>query len=165
MYRLRLMLLLSLCFFVGFARPSSAQVPVKLFLQLEGIAGPSTDPQHQGWIELQGYGQGLTAPSGATPTFQGLKVLKRVDMTSPKLFDRATNGTVLTTVKVDVVRASDGAKLFTITLTDALVTSVSSTSEPSDLPQELVTFSFGSISLTLPDGTSSGWDLTQNKKL
>ena len=175
MYRIWLTLALSLSVVLGFPQPGSAQAQVKMYLKVDGITGSSADPGRQGWIDLQGYGQGVTLPSGASvASFQPLKVLKRIDGTSPLLFTDAAQGAVLATVLLEVARASDGAVFFTIKLENALVASVSSTSDPSDVPQELVTFNFQKIQWTAvtinPDGsnggtTTGGWDLSQNKKV
>jgi type VI secretion system secreted protein Hcp len=175
MSRLWLTLALSLLVVVGFAQPQSAEAQnVKMFLQVSGINGPSTDSQHKGWIDVLSYGQGVSTASTTTPAdFQPLKVLKHVDDTSPALLLDAAQGDHLEQVQLDVVR-SDGLVLLNIVLYDAVVGSVSSTSDSDHPLLELVTFFFGKIRITAtiinPDGTSGGtttfsWDLQTRKPL
>lgn len=76
--------------------------PVKMFLRLQGVQGGSTDAAHTGWVDVLDWGFGAQLPlAGAgpgrmargTPQVRQLIITKRVDVSTPKLFDMCVSNT------------------------------------------------------------------------
>jgi type VI secretion system secreted protein Hcp len=162
------------------ARVATAQT-VAIYMNIPGIPGDATDAQHKDWIEVEAAGQGLSNPLIAGPaglvtgkaTFQPVKVVKRIDRSSPLLFLGAAQGKQFPTITIQFVRTTaDRPVFFEIKLTNALITSVSTTGADSDLPKELVGLAFAKIEWTFteigadgaPAGTVKGsWNVELNK--
>ena len=163
------------------ARLTAAQT-VSIYMNVPGIPGDATDAKHADWIEVEAVGQGVTntpVPVGSgqatgKATFQPLKIVKRIDRASPLLFLNTAKGTHYPTITIQFARTTgDRPVFYEIKLTDALISSVSTTSADSELPKELVGLAFAKIEWTFTDlnadgsprGTIKGsWDIAQNKQ-
>ncbi|MFO0850724.1 MAG: type VI secretion system tube protein Hcp [Gemmataceae bacterium] len=146
--------------------------------------GESTDARHPLEIELLSFevtaanaatvgGGGGTAGRAQVSTF---KVTKRVDASSPVLFQTCCGGTVYPTAVVTIRRAGGRAAQETLvyTFTQVYVSRVTTAGAAGrdDTPTETVELSFATIHIRYvpqrPDGSGGaaiegGWDLTRNQ--
>jgi type VI secretion system secreted protein Hcp len=153
------------------------------FLKIDGIAGESQDPRHQGEIELESFSWGegrLTSAPGAAaagrPHIQDFHVTKWVDKASPLLMLAAASGQHFRSAVLTAQRpGTHPLEYLTVTLGDLVVSSYeieAAAGQP--LPADQVSFSFARIEMAYraqrPDGTldapvSAGWDVTANHKI
>jgi type VI secretion system secreted protein Hcp len=156
------------------------------FLKIDGIAGESQDPRHQGEIELESFSWSetfLQSPAAGTRGagkvhIQDMNITKLVDKASPLLMLAAASGqhfasAVLTAQRVQL--ESDPLEYLTITLSDLMVGSYqmeAAAGQP--VPTDQVSFSFTRIEIVYQpqraDGTldapvSAGWDVVANHKI
>ncbi|MBU1137938.1 MAG: type VI secretion system tube protein Hcp, partial [Proteobacteria bacterium] len=97
------------------------------------------------------------------PDFQDIRVTKAIDSTSPLLYMRIAQGTVIPTVEFKFLK--DAALYYTIELTDAVITGVVP-SMGSAVSTEMLSFAFKRIQWTITSGgVTSGWDVTTNTPL
>ena len=167
-----------------FATPSLCWAQYDIFVQIDGIPGESQDEQHKDWIDAFGFGDGLQGSSVAAmagavagrATFADIKITKGLDKASPKLRESAASGKHLKDVTIEFVLKSSVRPLkFKVTLEEVQISGVSLTTNTVDLPQEIVTFSFGEIrweyfiidpETGVPVGqVSTGWNLLTNKPI
>ena len=127
---------------------------LNMFLQLEGIPGPETDPNHTGAIDVLAYSWGLShsPPIGSTkpkPNFQDFSLTVYEDVYSPLLFKACILGTVIKSANLSVVRANsdypDKPEIL-FQFTGVRVTSISSGgSGGEDRFTQNVTLDYGSV--------------------
>lgn len=186
------LLLASFFLAIALGRAGAQSSPaVGFFLEIEGIQGEATAPQHERQISLvtlttavkqRGLNlPGLGPPSGR-PAFQPLRVVKFVDLASPSLFVSCATGRVFQQVTVHGVylcgvEDQPSAEFYTITLKDASITCVNTEgAEPvgENKLLETVTLTFEQIFWTyrplLPSGqlgapVSGGYNLKTQTKL
>jgi type VI secretion system secreted protein Hcp len=102
-----------------------------IFLAIDGIQGDSTDARHKNQIEIESFAFLARRPStssahGATAVrFNGLRLDKVYDVSSPRLFAAATSGRHLKTATVTFSTSSDpsGTDVLTYKLSDVTLTS------------------------------------------
>jgi type VI secretion system secreted protein Hcp len=102
-----------------------------IFLDIDGIQGDSTDAHHKNQIAIESFAFLARRPStasshGATGVrFNGLRLDKVYDVSSPKLFAAATSGRHLKTATVTFSTSSDasGTDVLTYRLSDVRLTS------------------------------------------
>ena len=102
-----------------------------IFLAIDGIQGDSTDARHKNQIAIESFAFLARRPStsssrGATGVrFNGLRLDKVYDVSSPKLFAAATSGRHLKTATVTFSTSSDasGTDVLTYKLSDVRLTS------------------------------------------
>jgi type VI secretion system secreted protein Hcp len=154
------------------------------FLKIDGIAGESRDPRHQGEIELESFSWSetfLESPAAGTRGvgkvhFQDMNITKLVDKASPLLMLAAASGQHFTSAVLTAQRpGTDPLEYLTITLSDLMVGSYqmeAAAGQP--VPADQVSLSFSRIEVVYhpqrPDGTlgapvSAGWDITANRKI
>jgi len=111
-----------------------------IYVNADGVKGSSMDKGHEGWIEAAAVGFSMTTPveSGGgvigRPTFDGLTVVKHIDISSPILSYWAVTGRHLKSVKIDFVGHSTTDWIFyQIRMTDVLISSVSVNTNSIDL--------------------------------
>lgn len=125
-----------------------------VFLQLDGIPGESADAAFRDQIVINTFQLGVTRTSGAQ--FDALTVTKRVDRSSPRLFEAAATGQLIR--RAVLSSRKPGSKTptayYKITLSDVQVTSVK-ISEGTEL-LESVSFSFGKIEIEYMQQDASG---------
>ncbi len=157
-----------------------------IYAQIEGIEGPGgTFPEVDGFIEVLGLGLSLghTAGSddgGGSPTpgradFRPLKILKEIDIASPRIYLAAANGTQIPKMNIDFYRPIDGRLdlYYKLELENVAITNVTPSVNSSDgVMTELVSFVFSKITWTYTpykqDGTAGAkvttfWDIQQNQ--
>lgn len=158
------------------------------FLKIEGIPGESTDDKHKDWIEVLSFSHGLAQPlagsrsSGGAASaercdHQDFSVVKTLDKATPKLALHCCNGKHITSVKVELCRATgDKLKYMEYNMTDVIVSAYrpgGSSQGGEALPLEEVSFNYGKIEWTYTatdhaTGKAAGdvkahWDLKANK--
>ncbi len=160
-------------------------MPFDCFLTIDGIDGESTDTNHSNAIELLSFSFGATqavgssvstggARSGERVALQDFSITKVLDKASPKIFLNCCNGTHISTVTIDVCRATGEKETYmTYEMEDVLITSYHpSGSSGGEIPIESVTFNPAKVTLTYTvtdhdTGDSSGnvtanWDQATN---
>jgi len=166
-------LLLVCCFY--FATTSIAQS--NIFLKLDGIDGPVTQKGFEKWIQVTGVEQATTnavtmGGSGGSASvgkvkFSEFRVKKAIDKTSPLLLLNTSSGKHIPKATI-VFTGFDGIATYTITLTDVILTGVTTISEcnPPCKTSEMVTIAFGKAEWVFKDKagviTKGGWDAVRN---
>jgi type VI secretion system secreted protein Hcp len=160
-------------------------MPVRFFLELDGIQGESTDAKHPGAIELDSFGFGLaqqvvTSGSGGSSagkaSFHDLHFVALTSKASPKLFLACASGQHVADAVLTCRRAGGAQQEFLVVgLTDVLVTSYELEGEEDDVaPIDRVTLHYGTIQIeyraqkadgSLQQPVKAGWNLVTNKKL
>jgi type VI secretion system Hcp family effector len=155
-------------------------------LVIDGITGPDRDPRGNECIMLYGLGfnvnNTLGMPTGggggaARAEFQPIQALKRLDVTSPKLFIWVANGSHIpeATIKFWKIVDNEYISYFSIKLRDVSIASMSTTGgQGQEALLELISLSFSRIELTAtPIGADgkpgaeivTSWDLETNQEL
>jgi type VI secretion system secreted protein Hcp len=156
----------------------------KLYMEIEGIPGESTDAKHGEWIDVLAFSHGVSQPGGGATTsrttersrHEDFTVTKELDKSSPKLALACCNGMHIPEVVIEVCRADTGEKYMRYILNDVIVASVSqdgSSQGAEGKPMEEVSLSYGKISWSYTEmdpmtGKAKGnveayWDLETNK--
>jgi len=155
----------------------------KIFLNIDGIAGESTDSKHDEWIDVISFNHGISQPALSTTTrtaersaHQDFVVIKELDKSSPKLALACCNGSHITEVIIEVCQAETSDKYMRYTLTDVIVASISqngSSQSENARPIEEISLRYGRIdwSYTEIDPLTSKakgnveayWDVETNK--
>ena len=150
------------------------------FLRIDGIAGESQDPRHQGEIEVESFSWSetfLASAAGAGKVHvQDLHITKQIDKASPLLMLAAASGRHLTSAVLTAQRpGKEPLDYLTISLGGVMVSSYQ-TGAPAGqpVPTDQVSFSFRQIEIVyrpqLPDGSPAspvmaGWDVAANHKM
>lgn len=157
-----------------------------IYLKYGSIAGGVTTDGFKDWIQLNsfqwGVGRGVTTPHGTDDTREGSEpsvsevvVSKRMEKSSPKLWQDAVGGDFSSSVTI-VFTSTTKDKVesylqYEFTNTGLSGYSVSSNSD--DPPQESLSLNFSKVTwkYSALDAKTSGkpdvvgWDLTQQKKV
>jgi len=120
---------------------------VDAYLYVDGIMGESTDSSHIGWIDLISH-----SPPPKTPIAAGgtVSVTKKIDSTSPKLYEAARTGVHIVKVNLDYRTTGGSNQTYaTFKMIQVTVSKVSGTGQlaPSPTPAlltETVTFKYAS---------------------
>lgn len=115
---------------------ASAQA-IDSFMKVDGIKGDSNVPGHRDEINISGFTMGVDnpvsyGPSLATigkPQFYEVRVAKKLNATSPLLFDACATGKSIPSVVLSLSRSNSSKKpfdFFRVVLTNVTVTRVSS---------------------------------------
>ena len=146
----------------------------KIFLNIDGIQGESSEAAHKDWIDVISFQQGVSSSSSSVTgagggagkaSFQDLKIVKHIDRATPQLLLFTASGRHITTGTLEMTVNSKFS--FLITLKDISVTSVITTSQDGN-SQEEVRLSFGNITCEVRENGASykaGWDLKTNQVL
>ena len=147
---------------------------IDAYLQIDGITGESTDPDHKGWIDVLSYSYSISqltaAPvanvsAGATSAVahQEFVITKYVDSASPKVYEACAAGKRFSKAILDVMRTSGKTpvKFMQIQMQQVIISSISaSAASGKDMPTESVALSYGSVQWTYtqqnPDGSQGG---------
>jgi type VI secretion system secreted protein Hcp len=153
------------------------------FMKIDTIPGEVTDKGHEGWIQIDSaswaVSRAITMSGGggsqqaSAPTFTDLKVSKKIDSTSPKLFLSAvTNNPATVTVELLSTPPGDSSVkvYYRITLTNVLVSSLGSSAGAGAAGTEEIAFHFGTIKVESlnPAGTvvaTATYNLSTGKTL
>lgn len=158
---------------------------VNMFLKLDTIAGESTNVNHKDEIEILSFSWGVSnSPTlGATGAAAGKAVpsdvsfVIRSGLASPPLFLACVQGRHLKqglfVIENAAADSPNPADVYTLTLTDVLVSSYQS-SGASDAPFDSFSLAFRSLRLkeiaesptgAIGKSTEAGWDFAKNIKL
>jgi type VI secretion system Hcp family effector len=149
------------------------------FLNIPGLSGESTDDQHEGWMGVLSFSEGLS--STASPVTSGgaagdvqvqdFSITKFVDTATPGLRGAICGREVFPEVAFEVCQTSgDKHKYLEIKMSDVMVASVRShgtSTQAEGLPSEEVTLRFSKIEWNYsPMGGTSGmfsvwWDFSR----
>jgi type VI secretion system secreted protein Hcp len=156
------------------------------FLKLTGITGESQKENHVGDIDVHSFSWGArnsssfgtgTGASTGKVSVGDFSIMKSTDSSSPVLFQKCCDGSVMATGVVTLQRQVQGnaAPYLVYNFTHVYVTGFrwSGSGGAGDAPMETVDFCFevGTVDYTplTDDGTAAppvhgGWDLGQDKK-
>jgi type VI secretion system secreted protein Hcp len=107
-----------------------------IYLQFDGVTGPSTDAAHKGWFELQSFvfatpAHDTTAEAGrATQAAKDtqISIVKYVDAASPKLSQSSAAGQHIKNATIDIVNTNANGvpqEVYRIVLTDCMISRIS----------------------------------------
>lgn len=163
---------------------TGATASIDMFLKIEGVEGEATRKGHEGWIEIESFGWGLSsarrAGAGASrragaPTFEDVSVTKYMDKATPVLAQACAEGKHVAEAEIVLYRAGSSQPAGSIRLWDVTIGSTMAGGEATaDRPMEELSLNFGKIEWTYtevdatgrPKGTvTAGWDVTANKKM
>lgn len=157
------------------------------YLKIDGIEGECEDSKHQKWIQLLSFSHSITHKgtnlggggargSSGKGEHGDFKFTKYVDIASPKLNLRCTNGENLKKVTIEICRTVGEKKPYlTYTFEPCLVSSVTiggDKNSESDRPIEEITFNYTKIEWSYqeikkdntPGGSSMAhWDLSTDQ--
>ena len=126
------------------------------FMEVEGVAGESTDPTYADWIDLLAYSHGVSQPPSTGPSpspgkseHKDFTVVKLLDRASPELSFMCCQGTHIPKVTVEL-RSATGSKgkYMTYVLDDVTVTAVdqfTAGATQAGRPLEEVSFNYAKI--------------------
>jgi type VI secretion system secreted protein Hcp len=156
------------------------------FLNLNGITGESQKENHKGDIDLMSFSWGAsnssavgtgTGVSTGKVTVSDFSIVKSTDSSSPVLFQKCCDGSVITTGVVTLQRQIQGSATpyLVYNFTNVFVTSIqwSGSGGAGDFPMESVSFCFevGTVDYSPQDDSGAlgnaihgGWDVGQNIK-
>lgn len=144
----------------------------KIYLKVDTLKGESSDRAHKEWMEVSSFQEGVSSTSvvgigggSGKASFQDLKIVKHIDLSTPQLYLLAASGRHLSNATLELVTKEKLS--FTITLNDIAITSVTNTMQDGNV-QEEVHIAFASIIFTYNENnvsTKSGWDLRNNRSL
>lgn len=121
---------------------------------------------HENESAIMSYDYGTATPLNQAGQISGqrshqpLRVTKHLDKSSPLLFEASNKGETLTTVELKMYRTSYAGKqehYYTIVLTDAVISSLNSSSNGSE-PIEALSFSYRKIELRHETASTSSSD-------
>jgi len=139
-------------------------MPINGFIQIDGIDGESKDSEHEKWISVFHYSFGIS--QSATPvecdtngstdgksSFDSLTIKKRLDSSTPQIYEYCAKGKPITTVTLDLCRAGEEKTVYmSYTLTNAVISKVKTEVETIrvrdndiEFPMQTVSFNFNEI--------------------
>lgn len=157
-----------------------------VFLKLNTIVGESSDEKHEDWIEISQYRFGVRQPTSHTASTSGgatsgrsslmeLSLTKRLDASSPKLFEASCSGLHFKDAVIALNRAG-GEKLryLEIHLEEVIISEfIHANADEEGEPLEEIRLNYGRIKMryvkqSRSNGTgggviSGGWDRITNK--
>lgn len=168
--------------------PATTSIPlahgaqVDYFLKLEGVEGESTDDKHKGEIDIQSFSWGVSQQtthgggggggSAGKASFQDISFMKRIDKSSPILFQSVPEGRRYPSAIL--VGEKDGFPYMRIKFYDVLISSYQQTGDQgSTVPTDKVSMSYSKIEYEYTPQSANGaagstvkgsWNLKENKK-
>ncbi len=156
---------------------------VSIFARIGTIKGESQDAQHEDEIEVLSWTWGVSQSGTMThgggggrskASFQDLTFTHHIDKASPLLMLACATGEHIKEATLTVRKAGEGQhEYLVVTMTDVLVTSVSSSGSEGDTTMESVALGFAKVDLEYrpqkPDGSLDvglhfKFDLKANKE-
>jgi type VI secretion system secreted protein Hcp len=141
------------------------------FMHVDGasgaIEGDATEKGHEKWITLLGYDGDASVPISTTGgggagkvQLKPIVITKRIDKSTPKLFQALVTGRHLPNVQIDFVRPGAGGDetFYSVKLDTVFVTDLHQVDQGKSDGQALeqVSLDFQKIEITESDGTASG---------
>jgi type VI secretion system secreted protein Hcp len=135
------------------ATSNHSMAAVDMFLKLTGIDGESTDKAHNKEIDLLAWSWGMTQTGNAIvgpgkPVIQDISFSKYVDASTPLLVTAGVTGSIIPSALLTIRKPGISPfEYLKITLTNVMVSSISSGgSDPASLTEN-VTFSFEAFNI------------------
>jgi len=137
--------------------PGSGPSETGFFMSIDDnhIPGEATSESHKDWIELTAIMEGLHREGSATGStrrrsafiFDGVQVEKKLDRSSPKLYEALADGTIFGEVKIDIIQSCDGLPYtaYAITLSTTRLDGLNLHGEEGDRPSEELSFNYTRI--------------------
>ncbi|WP_293268159.1 type VI secretion system tube protein Hcp [Neptunomonas sp.] len=155
-----------------------------MFIKLEGIDGESKDDEHTGEIDVLGWNWGMSQSGSmhqgggggrGKVNVQDLTFLHYLDKATGNLMLCCAKGSHIPEAKLVVRKAGeDPLEYLIITMTDCIVTSISTAASQGDeMLSEQVSINFAKVKVEyqeqLPDGSGTpgpefAWDMEKNVK-
>jgi len=145
---------------------SSSDGSSKMFLEVSGVVGESTDQSHKEWIEILSFSMGMAKPSSGTTmrsrgdvVIEDIIVLKEVDKASPKLMEKCAKGQVVTGAVIEFCRDFGGSleTVYRYELSNVLITSIYCSGSTGEyVPVEEVSLNFEEITVTYTEFDAVG---------
>jgi type VI secretion system secreted protein Hcp len=137
------------------------------FIKIDGVPGEATDDKHKDWISLASFNWGVSQSaamaggglSAGKANFQDFSVAKRMDKSSPILFQHCATGKHTKQLSVSLCRATGEKREYLLyKFSDVMVTSYQTGGSPEgeDIPMESVTFAYTKVELTYTPVNSQG---------
>lgn len=151
------------------------------YVKIKDIPGCSTDKDHEGWIEILSHSYSMHLPIGAGPggvrnagrvNMDDFMITKPVDTASPNLAQFCCKGQHIPSVEIDIVSTHNGRhRMLKYTLENVYISSIRADGTGGEVPNEVVTLSFGKIKwefTPVKDGKPgspqrAGWDRDKNQ--
>jgi type VI secretion system secreted protein Hcp len=152
-----------------------------MYMQIDGLKGESTEREHKDWIEVLSFTHAISQPASATAAgsaagrcqHSDYTITKRVDATSPKLYEMCSSGKHVQGVILEMMSGSGNkkARSMQVKMEHVMISHVAP-SGGTDPASESVSFNYGKIKWTYTaqraDGSeggniTGGWSLIENK--
>jgi len=131
---------------LALASPAALAQGIKIFVFIDEIRGESVDPIHREWIDAAACSESIINSVSAAGggggvsrlSFSDIKILKSVDMTSPKLREAVATGKHIRNATIEFWQTIGGEskRYLEIKLSDVLITEVSMTVQIPDVSQK-----------------------------
>ena len=139
----------------------------KMFLEVSGVVGESTDKSHTQWIEILSFNMGMSKPSSGTTMsrsrgdiiVEDIIIVKEVDKSSPKLMEKCAKGQVVTEAVIEFCQDVGGSfeTVYRYELSNVLITSFYCSGYTSeDVPVEEMSLNFEEITVTYTEFDAGG---------
>jgi len=156
-----------------------------LFLQIEGVSGECAEQQHEGWIDVLSYSEGMSSTSSVgygggaglgTVSYNDMSIMCHLEKAIPNLMAGCADSKHYSTAKLHATKMGGDGKSWTyleITLSDVMVSSVQFSGSQNDIPTVAVSLAFSKIKTEYWAQTTSGgkgsstnatWDNKKNVK-
>ena len=172
---------------LALATGTGSAAQVDYFLKIDGVPGEATDDGHKDWINLLSFSQSISRSVDPTSgggggssvaQFEDVQFTKYLDKATPLLMLHCANGQHIREAILVCRKAGNAGEepveYYKITMTDILVTSVSTGGSAGDsVPTETLSLNFSKIEWEYvpqsADGTTeppikTGWDLKLNQQ-
>jgi type VI secretion system secreted protein Hcp len=129
------------------------------FIKIDGIPGEATDDKHKDWIELSSFSWGVSQPvamaggglSAGKANFQDFSIMKKLDKSSPILFQACATGKHVKSLTVSFCRATgDKKEYLAYKFADVMLTNYQASGAPAGgegLPMESLGFTYTKVEL------------------
>jgi type VI secretion system secreted protein Hcp len=155
-----------------------------LFLQVEGVTGECAEENHKGWIDVNSYSEGLSSAGSAgygggagvgSVHYQDFTFTCQLEKAIPNLIKGCATHKHYPSIKFNATKMDGNGKSWNyleITLSDAVVSSVSFSGSENQIPQVAVSLNFAKIKTQYYEQTKEGgkgssteseWDQKANK--
>ena len=116
-----------------------------MFLKMQGVTGEASDTDHKGEIEVVSWSWGMQAPTSLATgqaagkaTISEVRIVKRVDQSSPTLMNFLRGNKVIAQAQLTVRKAGEKPlEYFKIELENVRITSLTTESEDAELVERL----------------------------
>jgi type VI secretion system secreted protein Hcp len=140
----------------AYAAPAMAATTSHALLNFDGITGGSTLKNYKGAIEIDNYswgvastGSSVSGSSGGKPIFADFAWEQVADLSTPYLFDAIGTGLFFKTATLSLVAAgASSPRYFSITFSDALLSTFSLTGTSSSALDVKASFSYDKVALS-----------------